>query len=901
MTVSINNAIPFVPENTIDPAAGLNEAIIAIDGLVQLAVLSVNTNAPPAVPAEGDRHVVGTAPTGLWAGQAGKVARFLDGHWSFFGARVALNLADGILYGRTAGGWGRVAGAPTWGAIGGLLADQTDLVQALGLKVDKVNGYGLSANDFTGALLSKLNAIAAGATANQSDSFLLARGNHTGTQAIGTVAGLQNALDAKVATVAGKQLSDENYTALEKAKLAGLDPNHFRGMFATLAALQSAVPTANIGDYAFVDPSTGTDVIQYLWDNNDSKWVYNGPTAGVTAAQVKTLYESNPNTNAYTDAEKTKLGGVAANATANPDTDSLPEGTSNQYFLQSRVRQTPMTGLAAINSPILGTDTPVTGLGKAQGQIDAKLNTNFPAATGNLSVAGSTTIGAGLTLGGSIVAQANNGISLNMRSYIDNFGVTEVILGKGRGTIAAPMPLIATDRLGQFVFAGVRAAGQALTNAASLSVYAASDHTDTNQATYMNFENTVTGSVSRGIAATINEANNLLVGLGRGAATGSKVDVGGNLAATGNLIAGSASPLNVIGGLGGNLRHVKAGAGGQIDIDDVPVNATDSALIRLHRNITTAGSVQVAINRGNNTTQTDHLFNCAGTNAASTSYALLASGGGKVGIGQSAVDASATLAVAGDTRVTRNGQALATILSVDADAGQSATLRLATGTSRRWDLLKSADAEAGSNAGSDFQLVRYSDTNSYLSVPLAVSRATGLTTIAQLALSGGLTVTAAIRPGQFTIATRPSATANPGGEIDVTDTPGGPQRQRSNGTAWIVLNAGAWIDMVLTAGFTAGPTKPQYRVIDDCVEFRGKVTIDAALGMNTLRQLTAMPAGYRPSYLASTDTLLLGLFSPTATTPYLSALSTGVFSVGAKGGFAASEVIDLTNVRYSLA
>jgi hypothetical protein len=891
MTVSINNAIPFVPENTIDPAAGLNEAIIAIDGLVQLAVLSVNTNAPPAVPAEGDRHVVGTAPSGLWAGQAGEVARFLDGHWSFFGARVALNLADGILYGRTAGGWGRVAGAPTWGAIGGLLADQTDLVQALGLKVDKVNGYGLSANDFTGALLSKLNAIAAGATANQSDSFLLARGNHTGAQAIATVAGLQNALDSKVAIVAGKQLSDENYTALEKAKLAGLDPNHFRGMFATLAALQSAVPTANIGDYAFVDPSNGTDVIQYLWDNNDSKWVYNGPTAGVTAAQVKTLYESNPNTNAYSDAEKTKLGGIAPGAQVNL-VQSVAGRTGDVVLAKADVGLDQASNTADNAKPV---SVP------QQAALDAKLNTNFPAATGSLSVAGSTTIGAGLTLGGSIVAQANNGISLNMRSYIDNFGVTEVILGKGRGTIAAPMPLIATDRLGQFVFGGVRAAGQAITNAASLSVYAASDHSDTNQATYMNLENTVTGSVSRGIAVTINESNNTLFGLGRGAATGAKVDVGGNLATTGNVVVGSASPLNVIGGLGGNLRHVKANSGGQIDIDDVPVNATDSALIRLHRNITTAGSVQVAINRGNNTTQTDHLFNCAGTNAASTSYALLASGGGKVGIGQSAVDASATLAVAGDTRVTRNGQALATILSVDADAGQSATLRLATGTSRRWDLLKSADAEAGSNAGSDFQLVRYSDTNSYLSVPLAVSRATGLTTIAQLALSGGLTVTAAIRPGQFTIATRPSATANPGGEIDVTDTPGGSQRQRSNGTAWIVLNAGAWIDMVLTAGFTAGPTKPQYRVIDDCVEFRGKVTIDATLGMNTLRQLTAMPAGYRPSYLVGTDTLLLGLFSPTATTPYLSALSTGVFSVGAKGGFAASEVIDLTNVRYSLA
>lgn len=125
----------------------------------------------------------------------------------------------------------------------------------------------------------------------------------------------------KVDKAAGLQLSQESYTTVEKAKLAGLDPNHFRGMFATLAALQAAVPTANIGDYAFVDPASGSDVVQYLWDNNDSKWVYNGPTAGVTAAQVKTLYESNANTNAYTDAEKSKLAGVAAGAQVNVATN----------------------------------------------------------------------------------------------------------------------------------------------------------------------------------------------------------------------------------------------------------------------------------------------------------------------------------------------------------------------------------------------------------------------------------------------------------------------------------------------------------------------------------------------------------------------------------------------------
>lgn len=44
---------------------------------------------------------------------------------------------------------------------------------------------------------TKLNSMANGATANSADAVLLARGNHTGTQAISTVTGLQAALDSK--------------------------------------------------------------------------------------------------------------------------------------------------------------------------------------------------------------------------------------------------------------------------------------------------------------------------------------------------------------------------------------------------------------------------------------------------------------------------------------------------------------------------------------------------------------------------------------------------------------------------------------------------------------------------------------------------------------------------------
>lgn len=57
-------------------------------------------------------------------------------------------------------------------------------------KVDKVEGMGLSSNNFTNAERVKLANVAENASANSSDSFLLNRANHSGTQDVGTLTGV---------------------------------------------------------------------------------------------------------------------------------------------------------------------------------------------------------------------------------------------------------------------------------------------------------------------------------------------------------------------------------------------------------------------------------------------------------------------------------------------------------------------------------------------------------------------------------------------------------------------------------------------------------------------------------------------------------------------------------------
>jgi hypothetical protein len=107
------------------------------------------------------------------------------------------------------------------------------------------------------------------------------------------------------------------FTDAEKAKLAGLESSKYRGLFASQGALPLVGNSA--GSYADVDTGNGSDVARFIWDEGDAKWVSQGSAVGAaTAASIKTKYESNPDTNAFTDAEKAKLAAIteAANITA---------------------------------------------------------------------------------------------------------------------------------------------------------------------------------------------------------------------------------------------------------------------------------------------------------------------------------------------------------------------------------------------------------------------------------------------------------------------------------------------------------------------------------------------------------------------------------------------------------
>lgn len=130
----------------------------------------------------------------------------------------------------------------------------------------------------------------------------------------------QTALDLKVDKVTGKGLSTEDYTTSEKNKLASIDATHYLAPLSTTVQL-SALPQATLSDKARV--YVENDLSDYFYDATASSGdiAPDDQTGGIgfwrkvavggeTGASIKTKYESQADTNAFTDALKAKLDSI---------------------------------------------------------------------------------------------------------------------------------------------------------------------------------------------------------------------------------------------------------------------------------------------------------------------------------------------------------------------------------------------------------------------------------------------------------------------------------------------------------------------------------------------------------------------------------------------------------------
>ncbi len=107
---------------------------------------------------------------------------------------------------------------------------------------------------------------------------------------------------------------------------------HYRGKYASLIALQTAIPTGNDGDYAVIDTGIANNATFYIWDAQDG-WVSGGNVSGTT-------------------------------------TDDIIEGIINLYYSDTRVRAALLTDLSLVSGTVISSsDSVLSSLGKLQKQI----------------------------------------------------------------------------------------------------------------------------------------------------------------------------------------------------------------------------------------------------------------------------------------------------------------------------------------------------------------------------------------------------------------------------------------------------------------------------------------------------------------------------------------------------
>ena len=316
---------------TVSAVTGVNSNFKLTTGAtIRVKFTAANTAASPTlnVCGTGAKNIkkVGTTASMEYMWQAGEVVEFVY---------------DGTNYVMTKGGLGTTTyyglvklSSSTSSTSTSLAATPSAVKSAYDLantansglsgKVDKVDGMGLSSNDFTDALLSKLNGIddnankytlpvagtALGGVKSGTDITVDSSGNvsvkdDSHNHVISNVDGLQDALDGKVDTEDGKGLSSNDFTSELLAKLNGIaeGANNY-----TLPVAGTSIGGVKSGTDITVDSSGNVSVKDdshnHIIGNVDG--LQDALDAKVDAEDGKGL-----STNDFTTTLKNKLDGIA--------------------------------------------------------------------------------------------------------------------------------------------------------------------------------------------------------------------------------------------------------------------------------------------------------------------------------------------------------------------------------------------------------------------------------------------------------------------------------------------------------------------------------------------------------------------------------------------------------------
>ncbi len=150
-------ALPFIAAGQAQKEITHNEAVVRIDTLLHLSVLSMSLDTPPAAPVPGSAWIVGPTPTDAWAGHAADIASDGEGGWRFVQpvSGCLAWVADlGVFAVRTDAGWLSDAWPARALRIGG-----NDMLAAVASAIPDASGGATVDAEARAAILSILNVL----------------------------------------------------------------------------------------------------------------------------------------------------------------------------------------------------------------------------------------------------------------------------------------------------------------------------------------------------------------------------------------------------------------------------------------------------------------------------------------------------------------------------------------------------------------------------------------------------------------------------------------------------------------------------------------------------------------------------------------------------------------------
>ena len=267
-----------------------------------------------------------------------------------------------------------------------------------------------AAGFMTGADKSKLDGIAAGATANATDAQLRDRATHTGSQAISTVAGLQGALDAVNAakldkTARGAANGVASLDASGKVPASELPAIAITDVFTVASQAAMLALTAERGDLAVrsdlnksfalaAEPASTLANWVELRTPTDAVLSVAGKTGAVTLAKADVGLSNADNTS-----DANKPVSTATQAALNSKEGAIASGTTAQFWCGDKtwrdfftdVRAATLTGLStATSAAVSAADTVLAAIGKLQAQVSARVSKSGDTMTGVLTLVNQT-------------------------------------------------------------------------------------------------------------------------------------------------------------------------------------------------------------------------------------------------------------------------------------------------------------------------------------------------------------------------------------------------------------------------------------------------------------------------------------------------------------------------------